>query len=111
MFVFQFYVVGTPGQKGHQVSLMINGYLTDLKNSKTYSSSFCRIAVTGNLFMDMQDASRVCCLDSFDRNYREINNDKTQTISSHRRSRQYVLDCSDWIVPAYGVPFKVGFCN
>ncbi|CAH8612188.1 unnamed protein product [Heterobilharzia americana] len=100
-----FYVVGTPGQRGPQVSLIVNGRLVDPKNSECRES--CTIAVTGNLFMDVQDASRVSFLDTWDGNHGDSNCDKENLINSWRRSRGLILERADWIVPAYGPPFKV----
>ncbi|KAK4468569.1 hypothetical protein MN116_007763 [Schistosoma mekongi] len=100
-----FVVVGTPGQRGPQVSLLVNGRLKDSKSGECHEP--CRIAVTGNLFTDVQDASRISFLDSLDGCYNEINYDKESMANIWRRSRMLILERADWIVPAYGPPFKV----
>lgn len=102
---FQFCVIGTPGQRGPQVSLIVNGRLIELKTGECRES--CRIAVTGNLFMDVQDASRVSFLDTLEGNYGESNCDKENLINGWRQSRMSILERADWVVPAYGPPFKV----
>ncbi|VDP45851.1 unnamed protein product [Schistosoma curassoni] len=100
-----FCVIGTPGQRGPQVSLIVNGRLIELKTGECRES--CRIAVTGNLFMDVQDASRVSFLDTLEGNYGESNCDKENLINGWRQSRMSILERADWVVPAYGPPFKV----
>ncbi|CAH8820762.1 unnamed protein product [Trichobilharzia szidati] len=100
-----FYVIGTPGQRGPQISLVVNGRLVDSKNGN--SCEPCRIAVTGNLFTDMQDASRISFFDTLEGSHGEVNCDKENMINCWRRSRGYILERADWIVPAYGPPFKV----
>ncbi|CAH8583591.1 unnamed protein product [Schistosoma mattheei] len=100
-----FCVIGTPGQRGPQVSLIVNGRLVELKTGECRES--CRIAVTGNLFMDVQDASRVSFLDTLEGNYGESNCDKENLINGWRQSRMSILERADWVVPAYGPPFKV----
>ncbi|RTG84797.1 uncharacterized protein DC041_0003466 [Schistosoma bovis] len=99
-----FCVIGTPGQRGPQVSLIVNGRLIELKTGECRES--CRIAVTGNLFMDVQDASRVSFLDTLEGNYGESNCDKENLINGWRQSRMSILERADWVVPAYGPPFK-----
>ncbi|CAH8543816.1 unnamed protein product [Schistosoma turkestanicum] len=100
-----FFVVGTPGQRGPQVSVIVNGRLIELKTGECREP--CRIAVTGNLFMDVHDAARVSFLDTLEGNHGEINNEKENIINSWRQSRMLILEQADWLIPAYGPPFKV----
>ncbi|CAH8594696.1 unnamed protein product [Dicrocoelium dendriticum] len=100
------YVIGTPGKRGHQVSLMVRGWLTDGSNSEN-KGPIGRIAITGGLFTDEADACSVSFFDTVEDSYREIIGDKESFINCWRRSRQYVLDRADWIIPAYGKAFKV----
>lgn len=103
-----FYVVGTPGQRGPQVTLVVNGRITPNTSDEDHlDSSVYRIAITGSLFADKTDASSVSFLDQVEKSHGDCINDVEYTINCWRRSRDYVLGRADWIVPAYGPPFKV----
>ncbi|KAF5400101.1 Metallo-beta-lactamase domain-containing protein 1 [Paragonimus heterotremus] len=99
------YVIGTPGQRGHQVSLMVRGWITN--DDQADNQKLGQIAITGNLFTDRTDASRVSFFDALEGNHGDSLGDKENSINCWRRSRQYVLDRADWIIPEYGEAFKV----
>ncbi|KER29153.1 hypothetical protein T265_04162 [Opisthorchis viverrini] len=99
------YVIGTPGQRGQQVSLMVRGWITDGMEQDVPPTG--RIAITGNLFTDKDDASSVSIFDTFEGNLDETMGDTETHVNYWRRSRQYVLDRADWIIPAFGACFKV----
>ncbi|KAA3672503.1 trafficking protein particle complex subunit 3 [Paragonimus westermani] len=100
----QLYVIGTPGQRGHQVSLMVRGWITN--GDQADDQKLGQIAITGNLFTDRTDASRVSFFDALEGNHGDSLGDKENSINCWRRSRQYVLDRADWIIPEYGEAFK-----
>ncbi|CAL8070493.1 unnamed protein product [Calicophoron daubneyi] len=101
----QCYVVGTPGLRTQQVTLLVTGRL--ITDNGDVPEKVGRIAITGGLFTDEADASCVSLLDHPERKIGDCINDKENFMNSWRRSRQYVLDRADWIIPAYGQAFEV----
>lgn len=71
--------------------------------------TFGQIAITGGLFADQSDASSIAIFDMLEGNHGDKLCDKENSINNWRRSRKYVLDRADWIIPAYGAAFKVTY--
>ena len=90
-----------------QVTVFVKGIITPHESFEDEPPNTpVSIAITGSLFIDAEDAARTGVFHGnfFSADYR---GDANASLSIWRRSRDRLLERSEWIFPAFGCAFKV----
>lgn len=105
--LFQLSVVGTPGTMDQQVTVLVRGVLCpDDSFTDNPPTTPISIAITGSIFADAQDAAKTGIFHTTALSP-DLRRDTSSYLSVWRSSRNRLLGLADWIIPAFGEPFKV----
>lgn len=92
-----------------QVTVLVKGILAYHDSlSDDPPKSPVSIAITGSIFADAEDATKTGIFHTNNLTP-DLRGDSSSYLSVWRRSRNRLLAMSDWIVPAFGGPFKVSY--